>query len=111
MMLFPGLSRTPESLSERTPVVNETPRQTVSTAVAEVIAERAEHLFGLMGNGNAHVISHLTRAGFPFTSARHEAATVAMADAWHRATGGVGVATRPGPGRRGGRRRTRRGCG
>ncbi|GAA3695736.1 thiamine pyrophosphate-binding protein [Arthrobacter ginkgonis] len=67
--------------------------QTVSTAVAEVIAERAEHLFGLMGNGNAHVISHLTRAGFPFTSARHEAATVAMADAWHRATGKVGVAT------------------
>jgi acetolactate synthase-1/2/3 large subunit len=74
-------------------VANATLPQTVSTAVAEVIGERAEHLFGLMGNGNAHVISHLTRAGFPFTSARHEAATVAMADAWHRATGKVGVAT------------------
>ena len=67
--------------------------QTVSTAVADVIAERAQHLFGLMGNGNAHLISHLTYAGFPFTSARHEAATVTMADAWHRATGTVGVAT------------------
>ncbi|ASN53719.1 thiamine pyrophosphate-binding protein [Sinomonas sp. R1AF57] len=66
---------------------------TVSTAVADVIAERAQHLFGLMGNGNAHLISHLTYAGFPFTSARHEAATVTMADAWHRATGTVGVAT------------------
>ena len=97
MTPFPG--PTPESLPERTPVANATLLQTVSTvqtvssAVAEVIAERAEHLFGLMGNGNAHVISHLTRAGFPFTSARHEAATVAMADAWHRATGKVGVAT------------------
>ncbi|GGG45091.1 acetolactate synthase I/II/III large subunit [Kocuria dechangensis] len=66
---------------------------TVSTAVAEVIAARADHLFGLMGNGNAHLISHLTSAGFGFTSARHEAATVAMADAYHRATGKVGAAT------------------
>ena len=66
---------------------------TVSTAVAEVLAERTDHLFGLMGNGNAHLISHLTYAGFGFTSARHEAATVAMADAYHRATGKVGAAT------------------
>ncbi|MGY1693160.1 thiamine pyrophosphate-binding protein [Geodermatophilus sp. SYSU D01105] len=66
---------------------------TVSTAVAEVVATRTEHLFGLMGNGNAHLISHLTSRGFPFTSARHEAATVAMADAWHRATGRIAAAT------------------
>ncbi|MFI7483821.1 thiamine pyrophosphate-binding protein [Kocuria sp. M1R5S2] len=66
---------------------------TVSSAVAEVLAERAGHVFGLMGNGNAHLISHLTSAGFPFTSARHEAATVTMADAYHRATGAVAAAT------------------
>ncbi|GAA2121579.1 thiamine pyrophosphate-binding protein [Kocuria atrinae] len=66
---------------------------TVSTAIAEVIAERSDHLFGLMGNGNAHVISHLTYQGFPFTSARHEVATVTMADAYHRATGRIGAAT------------------
>jgi acetolactate synthase-1/2/3 large subunit len=66
---------------------------TVSSAVAEVVAERTDHLFGLMGNGNAHVISHLTRQGFPFTSARHEAATVAMADAYFRATGRITAAT------------------
>ncbi|KUG51193.1 MULTISPECIES: thiamine pyrophosphate-binding protein [Kocuria] len=66
---------------------------TVSTAVADVLAERTEHLFGLMGNGNAHLISSLTSRGFGFTSARHEAATVAMADAYHRATGRVGAAT------------------
>ena len=66
---------------------------TVSTAVADVLAGRTDHLFGLMGNGNAHLISCLTAAGFPFTSARHEAATVAMADAYHRATGRVAAAT------------------
>ncbi|WP_309070210.1 thiamine pyrophosphate-binding protein [Arthrobacter sp.] len=65
----------------------------VSAAVADAVAERAGHLFGLMGNGNAHFISRLTRSGFPFTSARHESATVAMADAYHRATGGVAAAT------------------
>ncbi|MFI7580080.1 thiamine pyrophosphate-binding protein [Kocuria kalidii] len=66
---------------------------TVSTAVADVLAARTDHLFGLMGNGNAHLISSLTSRGFGFTSARHEAATVAMADAYHRATGRVGAAT------------------
>ncbi|MGQ1796144.1 thiamine pyrophosphate-binding protein [Kocuria oceani] len=66
---------------------------TVSTAVADVLAARTDHLFGLMGNGNAHLISHLTSAGFGFTSARHEAATVTMADAYHRATGRTGAAT------------------
>ena len=66
---------------------------TVSTAVADVLAECTDHLFGLMGNGNAHLISHLTSSGFGFTSARHEAATVAMADAYHRATGKIGAAT------------------
>lgn len=66
---------------------------TVSGAVADVLAERAGHLFGLMGNGNAHLISHLTSRGFPFTSARHEAATVAMADAYYRASGRIAAAT------------------
>ncbi|MGO4585878.1 thiamine pyrophosphate-binding protein [Arthrobacter sp. 2RAF6] len=66
---------------------------TVSSAVAQVVAARTNHVFGLMGNGNAHLVSHLTAAGFPFTSARHESATVAMADAYYRATGLIGVAT------------------
>ena len=66
---------------------------TVSTAVAHVVSERAGHLFGLLGNGNAHVVSHLTTAGFPFTSARHEVATVTMADSYHRATGRIAAAT------------------
>ncbi|WP_104182073.1 thiamine pyrophosphate-binding protein [Arthrobacter sp. B0490] len=65
----------------------------VSAIVADAVAERADHLFGLMGNGNAHFISRLTRNGFPFTSARHESATVTMADAYHRATGRIAAAT------------------
>lgn len=65
----------------------------VAAVVADVVAERAGHLFGLMGNGNVHLISRLTRRGFPFTSARHEAATVSMADAYYRATGRIAAAT------------------
>jgi acetolactate synthase-1/2/3 large subunit len=76
-----------------TPVRFPDQEPTVSSAVAEAVAERTRHLFGLMGNGNAHLISHLTRAGFPFTSARHESATVTMADAYHRATGEIAAAT------------------
>ncbi|SDL05955.1 thiamine pyrophosphate-binding protein [Arthrobacter sp. ok362] len=65
----------------------------VAAAVADVVAQRAAHLFGLMGNGNVHLISRLTRRGCPFTSARHESATVAMADAYYRATGNIAAAT------------------
>ena len=65
----------------------------VAAIVADVLAERAGHLFGLMGNGNVHLISRLTRRGFPFTSARHESATVAMADGYYRATGNIAAAT------------------
>ncbi|GAB3537758.1 thiamine pyrophosphate-binding protein [Arthrobacter tecti] len=83
--------------SARGESATETPRLPdeghVSAAVADVVADRAGHLFGLMGNGNAHFISRLTRRGFGFTSPRHESATVAMADAYHRATGGVAAAT------------------
>ncbi|BCW45098.1 thiamine pyrophosphate-binding protein [Arthrobacter sp. StoSoilB5] len=65
----------------------------VAAVVADVVAERAGHLFGLMGNGNVHLISRLTRPGFPFTSARHESGTVAMADGYYRATGHIAAAT------------------
>lgn len=66
---------------------------TVSTAIADVIVERADHVFGLVGNANSHVVSHLTVQGFPYTATRHEAGAVAAADAFHRAGGGIAVAT------------------
>lgn len=66
---------------------------TVSTAIAEIIVERADHVFGLVGNANSHVVSHLTSQGFPYTATRHEAGAVAAADAFFRAAGGIAVAT------------------
>ncbi|GAA4757989.1 thiamine pyrophosphate-binding protein [Citricoccus nitrophenolicus] len=66
---------------------------TVPQAVAAVVRERADPLFGLMGNGNAHLISELTSTGFPLVTVRHEAGAVAAADAFHRASGRVGTAT------------------
>ncbi|MFC7401687.1 thiamine pyrophosphate-binding protein [Citricoccus sp. GCM10030269] len=66
---------------------------TVPQAVAGVIRERADVLFGLMGNGNAHLISELTSTGFSFVTVRHESGAVAAADAYFRASGRIGTAT------------------
>jgi thiamine pyrophosphate-dependent acetolactate synthase large subunit-like protein len=70
-----------------------TNRQTVSDVVADVCATHADVIFGLMGNGNAFFISSLTSRGMRYVSARHEAGTIAMADAYHRASGKMAVAT------------------
>ncbi|WP_125612320.1 thiamine pyrophosphate-binding protein [Specibacter cremeus] len=70
-----------------------TSHPTVSDVVADVCAAHTGMVFGLMGNGNAFFISNLTRRGVDYISARHEAGTVAMADAYHRASGRVAVAT------------------
>ncbi|WP_027019017.1 thiamine pyrophosphate-binding protein [Corynebacterium sputi] len=66
---------------------------TVSTAIAQAIMARADHVFGLVGNANSHVVSFLTAAEFPYTSTRHEVAAVTAADAFYRAGGGIAVAT------------------
>ena len=65
----------------------------VSDVVAEVCARHTEVLFGLMGNGNAFFTANLTARGLPYISARHEAGTVAMADAYYRASGRIAAAT------------------
>ena len=65
----------------------------LSTAVADVVRQRSSVLFGLMGNGNAHLISSLTSRGFRYVSARHEAGTVAMADAYFRASREIATST------------------
>jgi thiamine pyrophosphate-dependent acetolactate synthase large subunit-like protein len=67
--------------------------RSLSSAVAEVVRQRSEILFGLMGNGNAHLISSLTSSGFRYVGARHEAGTVAMADAYYRASRKIATAT------------------
>ncbi|MEJ5920229.1 thiamine pyrophosphate-binding protein [Corynebacterium sp. H78] len=59
---------------------------TTSSAIADVVRDRAHHAFGLVGNANSHVVSDLTSQGFPYTAVRHEAATVTAADAFYRAS-------------------------
>ncbi len=66
---------------------------TVSDLVADVCASHADTVFGLMGNGNAFFTSNVTRRGLRYISARHEAGTVAMADAYYRASYRIAVAT------------------
>lgn len=66
---------------------------TVSDTVAAAVAERTGTVFGLMGNGNAWFIHGLAGRGVEIIPVRHEAATVAAADAFHRATRRPAVAT------------------
>jgi len=50
-------------------------------------------VFGLMGDGNVQWIPLLAKYGIKYHSSRHEAGAIAMADAYSRATGRVGVCT------------------
>lgn len=65
----------------------------VTHVLAQALARHATHSFGLMGNGNAHLIEHLGNAGVKYTAVRHEAATVAAADAYTRVSGQIAIAT------------------
>ncbi|WP_432487889.1 thiamine pyrophosphate-binding protein [Kineococcus sp. SYSU DK018] len=67
---------------------------TTSALVAHALAPHVTDAFGLMGNGNARFIDALHTAGrVRFTPVRHEAAAVAAADAYCRASGRTAVAT------------------
>ncbi|MGE3857396.1 MAG: thiamine pyrophosphate-binding protein [Dehalococcoidia bacterium] len=72
--------------------------------VAEAVGQTLAHLgvrqvFGLLGSGNFHVTNALVAHGAQFAAARHEGASVSMADAYARVSGRVGVATvHQGPG-------------
>ncbi|MGD7708168.1 thiamine pyrophosphate-binding protein [Microlunatus sp. Y2014] len=67
---------------------------TVSDHVTRAIAAHVDHVFGVMGNGNAHFLDSLERATHvTYTAVRHEAGAVVAADAHYRAGGGLAVAT------------------
>lgn len=66
---------------------------TLTQALATALTRHADHAFGLMGNGNAHLIDALTKLGMPFSEVRHEVATVASADAYARVSGRLAIAT------------------
>ncbi|RWZ52681.1 thiamine pyrophosphate-binding protein [Labedella phragmitis] len=66
----------------------------VSAHVAHTLALHVSHVFGVMGNGNAHFLDAIERGtGAAFTAVRHEAGGVVAADAFHRAGGGIAAAT------------------
>lgn len=67
---------------------------TVAERIATTLGANTKEVFGLMGNGNAFLIDAMLRlTDLRFTAVRHEAATVASADAYHRATRKLAVAT------------------
>ncbi len=67
---------------------------TVSAHVARTLARHVDHVFGVMGNGNAFFLDALERETQAlFTAVRHEAGAVVAADAHHRVGGGLGAAT------------------
>lgn len=66
----------------------------VSAHVAHALASSISHVFGVMGNGNAHLIDALERQpGTRFIALRHEAGAVVAADAHYRTGGGIAAAT------------------
>ena len=67
---------------------------TVSAHVAVTLAAHVDHVFGVMGNGNAYFLDALTcQTDARFTPVRHEAGAVVAADAFHRASGRLAAAT------------------
>ncbi|MFV0433723.1 MAG: thiamine pyrophosphate-binding protein [Leucobacter sp.] len=66
---------------------------TLTRTLATALTRHSDHSFGLMGNGNAMLIQHLGELGVPYTAVRHEAATVAAADAYTRVSGKLAIAT------------------
>ena len=67
---------------------------TVSAHVAHALALHVDHVFGVMGNGNAHFLDALERSTeVSYTAMRHEAGGIVAADAHHRAGGGLAAAT------------------
>lgn len=67
---------------------------TVAAHVAVTLAHHIDHVFGVMGNGNAYFLDALVReTGTAFTAVRHEAGGVVAADAFHRASGRLAGAT------------------
>ncbi|GAA2988190.1 thiamine pyrophosphate-dependent acetolactate synthase large subunit-like protein [Microbacterium terrae] len=71
------------------------PSQTsVSAHVALTLAQHIDHVFGVMGNGNAYFLDALERSTeVHFTAVRHEAGGVVAADAFFRASGRLAAAT------------------
>src|SRR5439155_1124225 len=76
------------------------PLPTVAETVGAVLAGLGvRDVFGLVGSGNFVVTNSLVAAGAAFIASRHEGGAVAMADAYARVSGRLGVCSvHQGPG-------------
>ncbi|BDZ39023.1 thiamine pyrophosphate-binding protein [Microbacterium suwonense] len=67
---------------------------TVSAHVALTLAQHVDHVFGVMGNGNAYFLDAIeSQTDAVFTAVRHEQGAVVAADAHYRASGRIAAAT------------------
>jgi thiamine pyrophosphate-dependent acetolactate synthase large subunit-like protein len=84
----------PVSKGTAMPASPAAPRTTVSAHVANALAAHVDHVFGVMGNGNAWFLDAIERqTGASFTAVRHEAGGVVAADAHYRASNRLAAAT------------------
>ncbi|WP_282939234.1 thiamine pyrophosphate-binding protein [Corynebacterium auriscanis] len=65
----------------------------VAEVLADYLVRQDVAAFGVVGNGNIHMVSAMVATGGKYTAVRHEAGAVAAADAYYRASGTVAVAT------------------
>lgn len=65
----------------------------VASRIADALAPSVSHVFGVMGNGNAHLIDALRDTPMSYVAVRHETAAVAAADGFYRASGTIALAT------------------
>lgn len=66
----------------------------VAEHVASALCAHIDHIFGVMGNGNAYFLDAVERTGgVPYTAVRHESGAVVAADAYHRVSGRLAAAT------------------
>ncbi|WP_105566132.1 thiamine pyrophosphate-binding protein [Microbacterium halophytorum] len=67
---------------------------TVAQHVAHALAHHVDHVFGVMGNGNAYLLDALlTETDATYTAVRHEAGAVVAADAHFRVSRRIACAT------------------
>lgn len=67
---------------------------TTAEAIARAVtAHGTTHVFGLMGDGNMHLIESIGAQGVRIVDVRHESSAVAMAEGYAWSSGRAGVAT------------------
>src|SRR5699024_2901557 len=69
------------------------PVASVSARITTALNSSVTNVFGVIGNGNIHLLDAIERSQLRFTAVRHESAAVTAADAYSRVCGEIGVAT------------------